>query len=464
MEDSSTMQVVIPRAKSRQHVFGQYIDPNRYLHEKKMDKMDPNYIPLDNNHIDSTTLCHIFSPVDLEDLFARSPGARIVNNEAFTTMSLSEDFRQAIYSNNDGDIGFTPTCQCGKLKGRFYAGAVCGECNTTVTTDYVDKLSHTAWVGTPHGMAPFLHPVWYFVLSSWSIGGKGIPPIIEIILDPDKDVPEVLQHIITSQGFGFFYENVDRIFNYFFNEHPWNTSGRRTMEWIKVFYGKYRNILFTTKLPILHNSLHPIMKNGNSLKYADRNSKEILEAIFNLSTLSFVVRNSITTKKHEVRSMYQIYTKIIAYYRDIIKTKVGSKEAIIRHHNLGTRCHWSYRTVCTPITGPHEADELHLPYKLVVNALKLPILNVLVYRKRFTISDALVKHLKSMVVFDQEIYDIMIQLIAECPWKGLPTILGRNPTLKMFAIQMLFLTHVKKDINDETLSLSPLILSNANID
>ena len=154
----------------------------------------------------------------------------------------------------------------------------------------------------------------------------------------------------------------------------------------------------------------------------------------------------------------------MAYYREIVKEKLGSKSALIRHHNLGTRCHWSYRTVCTPITGPHEADELYLPYKLMVNALKLHILNVLVHRKRYTISEALIKHLRALVVFDQEVYDIMTQLIAECPWKGLPTLLGRNPTLKMFAIQLLFITRIKMDIYDETLSLSPLILSNSNID
>lgn len=63
----------------------------------------------------------------------------------------------------------------------------------------------------------------------------------------------------------------------------------------------------------------------------------------------------------------------------------------------------------------------------MVNALKLQIINVLVHRKRYTISEALIKHLRALVVFDQEVYDIMEQLKAESPWKGLPTLLGRNP-------------------------------------
>lgn len=306
-------------------------DPSQFIHEQKKDKLDPHYVPIDDNRIDSTTLLRIFSPIDLEDLYHRSPGARIVNNESFTSMSLSEEFRQAIYSNNDGDIGFTPSCECGRMKGRFFFNATCSECNTKVTTDYVDKLTHTAWVGTPGDMAPFIHPVWYFILSSWSIGGKAVPPIIDIILDPDKEIPEPLSGIIQGHGFKYFHENADKIFKYLFYEHPWNTSGRRTMEWIKVFYEKYRPILFTSKLPILHNSLHPLMKSGNSLKFADRSSKDILEAIFNLSTISFEVRNSIITKKAELKSMYLIFMKIMAYYREIIKEKLGSKSALSQY-------------------------------------------------------------------------------------------------------------------------------------
>ena len=83
--------------------------------------------------------------------------------------------------------------------------------------------------------------------------------------------------------------------------------------------------------------------------------------------------------------------------------------------------------MCTPIAGPHCADEIHLPWKLVVNALKLQIINVLVHRKRYTINNALYKHFKSLVQYDPEIDEIIETLMKECPWKGFPVTLGRNP-------------------------------------
>lgn len=68
-----------------------------------------------------------------------------------------------------------------------------------------------------------------------------------------------------------------------------------------------------------------------------------------------------------------------------------------------------------------------MPWKLMVNALKLQIINVLIHRKRYNINDALYKHFRALVMYDEDIYQIMMDLMRECPWKGIPCLLGRNP-------------------------------------
>ena len=299
-----------------------------------MNRKQDDYVPIDANKVKTHLLSNILGPIDLEDLFRRSPGARIVNNETMTSMDLSKEFCDAIYNRNDGDIGFTASCECGKIYGRSYEGMLCPECRTEVTTAFVDKLTHTAWVGTPPELPPFVHPVWYFILKTWTGIAKGGASVIDLLLDPDKEIPDHLKGVIEEQSFDYFHKNHERIFDYLFNACPMTAASRRSMEWVKLFYEQYKDILFTTKLPILHSSLHPLIKSSGSLKLADKSSKDILEAIFNLSTVSFSVKNTITTKKHTHKTLYSVYSKLIVYYQTLIKEKVGAKVAIMRQHNL----------------------------------------------------------------------------------------------------------------------------------
>ena len=57
----------------------------------------------------------------------------------------------------------------------------------------------------------------------------------------------------------------------------------------------------------------------------------------------------------------------------------------------------------------------------------------------------------------------MKELIAESPYKGLPCCFNRNPTLLRGSIQQLYITKIKSDdINDNTISLSVMILASYN--
>lgn len=73
------------------------------------------------------------------------------------------------------------------------------------------------------------------------------------------------------------------------------------------------------------------------------------------------------------------------------------------------------------------ADEIYVPWKMAVNALKLEIINLLVNRYGYTHVQAIDKQMQSLAKYDPIIDDIMKKLIAECSYKGLTVILGRNP-------------------------------------
>ena len=74
------------------------------------------------------------------------------------------------------------------------------------------------------------------------------------------------------------------------------------------------------------------------------------------------------------------------------------------------------------------SDEIHLPWSIALNGLKNEILNVLMNREGYVLNDALAKFMRALTIFDEHIYDIVNMLIKECPFKGIPILVGRNPT------------------------------------
>src|SRR5574344_1949687 len=69
-----------------------------------------------------------FELVDLEQVFAANPHAKIINSDSSVTKNLAKDMTDIIFSNCDGDLGFVPSCQCGNTKGVSKLGLKCPLC------------------------------------------------------------------------------------------------------------------------------------------------------------------------------------------------------------------------------------------------------------------------------------------------------------------------------------------------
>lgn len=59
---------------------------------------------------------------------------------------------------------------------------------------------------------------------------------------------------------------------------------------------------------------------------------------------------------------------------------------------------------------------------------------------------------------------MFIELIEECPFKGIPVEVGRNPTMERGSMQRLYITSVKTDVKDPTFGISILIVKTFNAD
>lgn len=442
-----------------------YLSPYKFLNLSQFDR-DPHGGIVD----DVMELTRILTPIDFERMFQESYNAKIINQGHLAVKRLSDEFTKAVFAESDQDVPYQPSCDCKRLKGQMHINMICPLCNTKVSTEFVDHLSHTAWLGIPEGLPKLLHPVWYMVLRDWLGGKKGESSIIDAILNPELELPKDLKPIIPEQSYIYFYQHADEILNILMNMYE-PTKRKKNTPWIKRMYHEFKHILFTSKFPILHNSLHPFMSGSSTLKYVDKPCKEILNAIFDLSAITFSYETQwkdrvLTEKrKREInKTLYDIYRNIITYYVILINEKVGKKSALMRKHNFGTRMHFTIRSVVVPITGAHSPDEIYLPWKCVVNAYKMEIIGRLIYDHGVEAPKAFSQHLRALVHYDPMIHEIMEKLMKECPFKGLPFLIGRNPTLRLFSIMQLFCTKIKTNLSDQTISISPLILKGSNTD
>lgn len=424
------------------------------------DQIEQNRIRPEEENL---TASRLLTLVNLDEEFANNPDARIINNGTLIAKKPSKEFTDAIYSNCDGELGFVPSCRCGATRGTTKEGVTCPLCGTKCSSQFVDHLSHIAWLGIPENMAPVMHPVWYAVLKDWTSIGKRTVSVIDIILNPEEDIPDDLAPYIHGRGFKYLYENIDSILDDMQFRYP-RTCKKPKAANIGNFRKFYRDCMFTRHLPILHNSLHPRKSNGDTLSYVDESSKSILTAVNELSAECFHEHATVVSEKQMNIKMYGIFKTTMEYYQQIIKDKLGGKPGLLRKHDFGSRIHFSLRTVVVPQDHVVPMDEVILPWGVIVNGLKLPILNYLVHRKYKSLEDALDIFMHSLTNYDPLIDECVETFIKESPGGRLCVAIGRNPTLAYGSIMQLYVREYKKDPHDETLALNASVCGPGNID
>ena len=375
--------------------------------------------------------------IDLDSLYSNSSNARVINSSFLTGKTLSEDTVRAINSSTDGDLGFVPTCECGRTHGVSKVGAVCPDCGTVCSSLFIDKLEHVSWISIPDEMGPVLHPIWYTILKKFTtikLNKKDIS-LLDFVLNPelekDKDyrigIPEDFMPFVVGRGFKEFYENADYYLDVWLNKYT-STATKSSADEIKQFCAKYRSCMFCSKMPILHNSLHPITDNGATLKYMDPTSRDILTAVIDLSVESFKLRSG-KKNLHTDRALFKIYKTIISYYDSLVRAKLNGKKGILRKHVFGSRIHYGFRTVVRPHTSAMPMDEIVLPWCIIVNCLKLIILNFLVNKYEKTVDDAVNIFYNALTKYDPLVEKCLRDYIEETPKHKIPIMLGRNPNI-----------------------------------
>jgi len=382
---------------------------------------------------------------NLEELYAGSKEAICLNEIPLGNKDYAQQRNRMLFSRS-GDLSFIASCECGHYFGNYYKGQICNICHSEVIDDFAayNKIQHKTWLSIPHGIK-VLHPMFYKLLTnSWLKSGY-----LEAILNPNAQLPPELEMHIDGQGYVYFYENFDKIIDYFARINSVTSKKPITKDILEVI-AKNRDLVFTNKLPILSSVVHSVTNDGThgGRQFVDSGSKLILNAATDLQCISD--RETVRVKTL-LKTIYDVYSSYISYIDEIISDRIGAKRSIFRGQILGTRTHFSFRGVICPHEDKY--DHLYLPWSMGVNTYKDHIIGRLIDDYKMAPGDAVLRQRIALVEFDKDINDIFIKLINDSPFEGLPTTFCRHPCLKRGGVQFLYITKFKTNIHDNTINI-----------
>ena len=404
--------------------------------------------------------------LDFDALFLSDPDSTVVPCGADSLISTkqAEEFMSSLFKEDNGDLNFVSSCSCGALSSNALEGKICSKCKTEVTSSFAGKLKFKAWLEIPEFMPPIPHPVIYRVFKKWMGPYKG-RAVLDILLDATVELPDPMKALGIETGLHSFYDNFDKIVQFMLTEYkPLTTpAGKRRSKNIPEMVSMYRKQCFVRYIPVLNQALHLINRSG-SMTFTDIPSTHIIKTMVEISNSTYTQSHTPRPHLYLEQHMHSMYYSYLEYVSSVMTTKLIKKPGFIRKCVLGSRCHFSFRGVIVPIPEDHRLDELYIPWRVGVSSLKLEIINLLINRYKITPKAAMDKVYRAHNNYDADIDDIMKVLIEECPYPGLPTLFGRNPTLNHGSIQLFYVTKIKSCVHDNTISMSPLVLSAPNAD
>lgn len=397
----------------------------------------------------------------------------ILNKFDLSDPNFLETLRDKIFSDGSA-TDFIARCQCGEEEGNSKIGMYCQACGTEVAvSDLLDNNNMICknWLSAPdelkHG---WLQPKLYLNIARWLSYDRDKRNYIDDILDTETPIPFELRDVITDKGFTYLYDNFDRIIEYFCTNHPVISLKPETKA-MRFCLEMYRDRIFCRYIPILNSAISPIVSgdsgNASKKRYSDVTADHIIQAAVSLSRLTYNPgrRNKHDRAQQIERISLKAFRDIVTYYEESTKKYISTKKAIPRTHIFGNRCHYSFRGVVVPITEPHLPWELHIPWKMAVNGLRVQISNRLFATGLYTTNQVAQIILSALQTVDERVGAILDDLLRESPFpQGIPCIWTRPPSIRDGSVMLKFCSKIKRDIDDSTIGITPVDAKLPNVD
>lgn len=395
----------------------------------------------------------------------------LINDYAELTAEGDKTLRDLLLTTYTSDrIEIDASCQCGHVTGPYNEGAMCPLCMSPAEPTLERDVQSKLWVKAPEELGVLIKPQVYEILSSKL--NKDNFRFLDFLLLRNYNPTEIKDTGTTLadfrkmdeafgkvRGYRYFVENVVDIIQFIVTQTQIVKKKDRLdlMMWCHRDHDKF----FAKHIPI-PSKLCFIIEETSSGRYADENLEKGIDAVLILSNAC--------APKYKGR-VNEITKRVVAgidrlsdFYKKYIKENLSGKTGLFRKNIFGARLHFTARAVIVSLSEPHHYQDLHIPYGIAVQLFEVHICKKLIDRG-FTPNEALSYVLTHTACDSPLMWEILDELMAETPnGRGFACLLTRNPSLRRGSTQFLYINRIKKDIKDNTFSMSVLILSDANAD
>lgn len=411
--------------------------------------------------------------INFDTIYNRIKSPKIlINYEDIFNTENKEKLDSIILKNySEDNLSIIPSCNCGDLKGAYYIGEICHKCGTYVSSNLDDNISFLLWVAKPQEVEQFISPqVLNILLNRYKITKPNVQLIKYIMLPNfkfDKRIQKKNIHLLEKLDFLLEQNNIKRGYNSFI-QNFFKIIEILETEFIREkpsidefnfyeFLVRNKDNIFSNFLPFPNRVIFA-MESNELGKFIDKSLLNPINVIRRLTGIDLYTKPSTVKQAKVANSLIDLSE----FYASYMKNVLFSKPGLNRQHIASTRCHFTARAVISSIYGPHDYDEIHIPWSIACTLLREHILNRL-YVRKFTYKQA-----TNFLQYHNKIYspllDEIFHEIIAASGNGLRCLFNRNPSLHRGSIQSVRITRVKTDTNDNTISMSYLIGPSFNSD
>lgn len=420
----------------------------------------------------------------------------IINDVAEASEEDKAAFNRMIYTKYSSDqLSNLPSCECGETVGEYNMKVECSVCHTIVTAPMEQDMQARVWMRSPVGVEKLINPIVLTMLTEkfTKSGFDIIRWLCDTTYKPQVKVPPVMvevQALNFERGYNSFVRQFDDIMAALFalkDFRPKRTGYQTQQSWGSWAKDKFNQVMqkvgFKAKPPALEDPLQTLLRQQHDCIFSQYlplpNRALLVVEETNVGTyvdpIGITAVDAIRTmvsidsplSSHNLRTKENRTIKTIAqlaeFYDGLARTTLAKKEGIFRKHVFGTRSHFSFRAVISSLTDAHDYDELHIPWGIGISLLRIHLTSKLL-RRGFTPNTAVAFLNEHAQKYHPDLDLLFQELISECPYKGLPVVFQRNPSLERGSAQAMFVTRVKTDVNVPTVSLSILSVTGFNAD
>lgn len=404
-------------------------------------------------------------------------GIRISSVEAFDPKKKNEKIWEGLQSEFFGtdfseEAAFQErwSCKCKKYLGKAYAGMTCDNCGATVEYHDID-LTKTGWIILDHFqvMSPIIAAKLSNALGRFE-GEKVLDKIYTMKYHEEgqecelteKEIAMQKKHPFIKKGMLWLYDHLEEVLDYYEKKKP---GKRKVFEQIRRELAAGR--VWTHSIPVYSSLLRTELPSEKGHKLYKLKINTTYQAIIRLTNSI----NKVQPDEYDHTHLNAIDIKLAAVQRkvetifDNTVVELTGKPGIIVSKVLGGRYNFSSRCIIIPSSGKLRSGQIEMGYNAFLELFRYEIINFYQKLTGCTIMEASNVWKKATNHFDQTIYSIMEHMVTDpkCR-KYCNVLLGRNPYINYGSVLFMNIVHVKKDIEDKTITIPSHIIVGMNAD